>query len=310
MEQQNDALARRVLSVLRSERKKLGRLMEKLLEERREVRDKERYRLMGELLKYNLSSVKRGDRSVSLTGFDGKTMHVDLDPMLGPRENMQSYFQQYRKLKRREEFIDRKISFEERRAAALNELMELVHSGRAISINHSPLQLVERIDPGLLTMGLQTRVRRLFFTEQTKRRDEKKNERFLRFSSKSGKTILVGRNARENDELTVRVARGNDLWFHVETGSGSHVILRYEKGAAFQDADIIDAAILALYFSSYRNEKSGNVVYAQRKYVRKPKNKPAGYVLYHNNKTKHVHVDQRVLQRLLDSRPEGLLLQS
>ena len=124
-----------------------------------------------------------------------------------------------------------------------------------------------------------------------------------------GKTILVGRNARENDELTVRIARGNDLWFHVETGSGSHVILRYDRSDGFQDADIVDAAMLALYFSNYRNEKSGDVVYTQRKYIRKPKNKPAGYVTYHNNKTKHILVDQAVLDRLLDSKPEGLRLQ-
>ena len=307
--QQNDALARKILSVLRRERKKLVRLMNKLLEEQREVRDKERYRLMGELLKYNLSRVSRGDRSAALTGFDGKPMHVDLDPMLGPRENMDRYFQQYRKLKRREEFIDRKIGFEEKRTAALDELMELVCRGEAISVTRSPLQLVESIDPGLLTRGLQERVRRVFYPEQAPGRDEKKKEKLLRFSSKSGKTILVGRNARENDELTLRVARGNDLWFHVETGSGSHVILRYDRGGGFQDADIVDAAMLALYFSNFRNEKSGDVVYTQRKYIRKPKNKPVGYVTYHNNKTKHIRVDQHVLQRLLDSRPGGLMLQ-
>jgi|GEM_PF-1617471 len=307
--QQNDALARKILSVLRRERKKLVRLMEKLLEEQREVRDKEQYKLMGELLKYNLSRVKRGDRSVSLTGFDGKPMHVDLDPMLGPRENMNRYFQQYRKLKRREEVIDRKIGFEEKRTAALDELMDLVHRGEAISINRSPLQFVESIDPDLLTRGLQERVRRIFYPEQTLQRDEKKKEKFLRFNSKSGKTILIGRNARENDELTLRVARGNDLWLHVETGSGSHVILRYDRGSGFQDADIVDAAMLALYFSNFRNEKSGDVVYTQRKYIRKSKNKPAGYVTYHNNKTKHIRVDQHVLQRLLDSRPGGLMLQ-
>ena len=304
----NNGLAKKILSVLREERKKLIRLMEKLLEEQCEARDREQYKLSGELLKYNLSRVKRGDVSVSLTGFDGKSTHVDLDPMLGPRENMDRYFQQYRKLKRREEVIDQKIDFEKKRSAKLDELLDLVHSGEAISINRSPLQFVKSIDPDLLGRRLQERVRRIFFPEKTASRGEMKKVKFLRFHSKSGKTILVGRNAREN-ELTVRIARGNDLWFHVETGSGSHVILRYDRSDGFQDADIVDAAMLALYFSNYRNEKSGDVVYTQRKYIRKPKNKPAGYVTYHNNKTKHILVDQAVLDRLLDSKPEGLRLQ-
>jgi predicted ribosome quality control (RQC) complex YloA/Tae2 family protein len=306
--QQNGALARKILSVMRGERKKLGRLLEKLLDEQREVRDKDRYRLQGELLKYNLSRVPRGEQSITLTGFDGEAFTVELDPMLGPRENMDRYFQHYRKLKRREEFIDQKIVFEEKRLGALDELMDLVRKGEAISITRSPVQFVESIDPGVLTRGFQERVRRVFFTEQPSLKDEKKAEAFLRFTSKNGKTMLVGRNARENEELTLRMARGNDLWFHVETGSGSHVILRYDRGGEFQDDDIVDAAMLALYFSHYRNAKSGDIVYTHCKYIRKPKNKPSGYVTYHNNKIKRIHFDERVLQRLLDSRPQGLML--
>jgi len=309
IEQQNSVLRRKTLSVLRGEQKKLHRLMDKLQEEQHEAKERERFRLMGELLKYNLSRVKKGNRSVTLTGFDGKEVQLDLDPTLGPRENMDRYFQQYGKLKRRAEFIEQKIAFEKTRLAALEKLMAVVRCGEAVSITHSPLQFVESIDGDLLGRGLQDRVRRVFYPVQVRRREENKEQKFLRFCSKSGKTILVGRNARENDELTLRTARGNDLWFHVETGSGSHVILRYDRQGEFQDADIVDAAMLALYFSRYRNEKSGDVVYTRRKFVRKPKNKPAGYVTYHNNKSKHIRVDDKVLGRLLDSRPQGLMLQ-
>jgi predicted ribosome quality control (RQC) complex YloA/Tae2 family protein len=309
VEQQNSVLRRKTLSVLRGEQKKLHRLMDKLQEEQHEARERERFRLMGELLKYNLSRVKKGDRSVTLTGFDGRATQIDLDPTLGPRENMDRCFQQYGKLKRRAEFIEQKVAFEKARSAALEKLMAAVRSGEVVSITRSPLKFVESMDSDLLGRGLQERVRRVFYPVQVRRREENKEQKFLRFCSKSGKTILVGRNARENDELTLRTARGNDLWFHVETGSGSHVILRYDRQGQFQDADIVDAAMLALYFSKYRNEKSGDVVYTRRKFVRKPKNKPAGYVTYHNNKTKHIHVDEKVLGRLLDSRPQGLMLQ-
>jgi predicted ribosome quality control (RQC) complex YloA/Tae2 family protein len=316
LEQQNRAIERKTLSVLRGERKKLGRLMDKLLEEQRDVAQKDLYRHMGELLKYNLPSLKKGQTSVSLAGFDGKPVRVDLDPRLGPRENMEALFQRYRKLKRREEFIDAKIAFEKKRSQALDELIEEVRSGGAVSMNSSPLRFVENMDVDLLTKGLQQRLRRAFWLDPARRgqdpvrnRDKEKVQKHLSFHSISGKHILVGRNARENDELTMRMARGNDLWFHVETGSGSHVILRHDRGSDFQDADILDAAMLALYFSNYRNKESGDVVYTLRKYVRKPKKSPAGHVTYHNNKTKHVRIDQRVLDRLLDSRPRGLALQ-
>jgi predicted ribosome quality control (RQC) complex YloA/Tae2 family protein len=309
IEQKNSVLRRKTLSALRGEQKKLHRLMDKLQEEQHEAKERERFRLMGELLKYNLSRVKKGDRSVTLTGFDGKATKLELDPTLGPRENMDRYFQQYGKLKRRAVFIEQKIAFEKARSAALEKLMDVVRCGNAVSITRSPLQFVESMDSDLLGRGFQDRVRRVFYPVKAQRREENKEQKFLRFYSKSGKTILVGRNARENDELTLRIARGNDLWFHVEVGSGSHVILRYDRQGEFQDADIVDAAMLALYFSKYRNEKSGDIVYTRRKFVRKPKNKPAGYVTYHNNKTKHIRVDEKVLGRLLDSRPQGLMLQ-
>jgi predicted ribosome quality control (RQC) complex YloA/Tae2 family protein len=304
--QYNSALSRRVESVLRGEQKKLARLKDKLLKELEETRNREDYRLKGDLLKYNLSLVKRGERSVWIDGFDGNPVLVELDPMLGPRENMERYFMQYRKLKRRGDFIDRKIEFEKKRASALHELLQRVRVGEAVTITRPPLDFVEGMDTELLGRGLQGRVRRIFFPERVNRRDDAKQQKFLRFHSKTGKTILVGRNARENDDLTLRTARGNDIWFHVETGTGSHVILRYDSGRDIQDADIVDAAMLALHFSNFRNDKSGDVVYTYRKYIRKPKDKPAGFVTYHHHKTKHIRTDQQVLGRLLDSKPQGL----
>ena len=121
----------------------------------------------------------------------------------------------------------------------------------------------------------------------------------MEFTTRSGKKILVGRNARSNEELSINAARGNDMWFHVESGSGSHVILRYEKRGSFHAEDIIDAAILALYFSKLRKEKKGDVVYTFCKYVKKPKNSKTGVVTYYNNKTRFISLDTEVLTGLL-----------
>jgi predicted ribosome quality control (RQC) complex YloA/Tae2 family protein len=310
IETRNRILAAEVARILRVERKKITRLLNKLHAEVAEVKDKERFREMGELLKYSLNDIRRGDSSACLTGFDGNPVTVDLDPVLGPLENMNRYFQRYKKLKRREAVIGNKIAYEERRLAMLDELIEKVGSGNALSISRQPLQFIDAMDAGVLTRGLQDRIRKLFYPVQKAGRDSIRGRagKFLRFTTRSGKTVLVGRNGRENEELTLRRARGNDLWFHVEAGPGSHVILRYDKKTDFHDSDIIDACMLALYFSPSRRRESADIVYTHRKHVRKPKGTPDGYVTYHKNKTKHVVLDDSVLKHLLDSKPQAMEL--
>ena len=126
----------------------------------------------------------------------------------------------------------------------------------------------------------------------------------MEFSSSTGKKIFVGRNASENEELSIRVARGNDLWFHVESGAGSHVILRYEKSGSFQPEDLDDAAALALYFSKLRSERKGEVVYTFCKHLKKPKNSKPGTVIYFNNKTRFITLDDNVPARLGKHAPQ------
>jgi len=307
--QQNQVIARRVLPVLRTERKKVQRLIEKLSDEQREVQEKELYRMKGELLKYHLQGIEKGAVSVVLTGFNGDPVEVDLDPLLSPQENMNRYFNWYKKLKRREEVLGHKMSFERRRLAMLGDLLERVQGGSELSITDSPTVFIGSLDTGVLTVAFQEKIRRLFYPKEKGFKGDVRAESFLRFTSRTGKIILVGRNARENDELTLRRARGNDLWFHVETGPGSHVILRYERQGVFQDSDIVDAAMLALYFSPNRRNRGGNVVYAYRKNVRKLRGSPPGTVTFHSNRTKHILFDDAVLGRLLDSRPPGMIME-
>jgi len=166
MLQQEVAVARRVLSIVKGERRKVQRLIDKLLVERQEVQDKDRYRKWGELLKYNLGSIRRGQRSATLSGFNSESVTVELDPLLGPQENMNRYFQRYQKLKRREAVIDRKIDFEQRRLGALDALMDHVQKGDALSMKDPPSLFVESIDTGLLTKALQEKMRRHFYPGQ------------------------------------------------------------------------------------------------------------------------------------------------
>lgn len=129
-------------------------------------------------------------------------------------------------------------------------------------------------------------------------------ENFRRFVSAEGYPIWVGRNNEQNDRLTMRLANGNDLWLHVGGGRpGSHVIVRLPKQKTASLETLLDAAVLAVHFSKARGAARLEVVYTQKKHVRKPKGLPAGAVVPSQTRSVTVHLDAERLQRLLASQP-------
>lgn len=126
-----------------------------------------------------------------------------------------------------------------------------------------------------------------------------------RFRSVEDYEILVGRTREDNDRLTLRIARGNDVWLHVGGGrTGSHVVVRLPKGRTASLETLLDAGTLAVHFSKVRGERSVDVVYTLAKNVRKPKGLPPGAVVPAHTKTLVVRLDPERLQRLLASAPQ------
>jgi predicted ribosome quality control (RQC) complex YloA/Tae2 family protein len=111
----------------------------------------------------------------------------------------------------------------------------------------------------------------------------------------------VGRNSRENEELTFGLARSHDLWLHASGTSGSHVVLRLEKGAEIRKESLLDAATLALQYSDLRKSGQGEVLYTYRKHVRKPRGAKPGLVTVTQDKHLYVKLDQKRLKRLKES---------
>ena len=122
---------------------------------------------------------------------------------------------------------------------------------------------------------------------------------FKSFTSSRGLEIRVGRTAKDNDALTLRHARGNDLWLHTADVPGSHVILRLERKVEAHPEDILDAAILATYFSPARGKDRVPVHVVFRKHVSKPKGAKPGLVTLSGGKSVTVRDDPQRLQRLL-----------
>ena len=120
------------------------------------------------------------------------------------------------------------------------------------------------------------------------------------FHSRNGARILVGRSARDNDTLTLRVARGNDLWLHTRDAKGAHVVIP-GAGDAPDSTVLGDAALLAAHFSSFRGADGVEVAWTRCKYVRKPRGAPAGSVLVTQEKTLRVRLEPERLAELLRS---------
>ncbi len=108
----------------------------------------------------------------------------------------------------------------------------------------------------------------------------------------------MGRNARENEALTFKMARSDDLWLHARGTPGSHVVVRLEKGANPLPETIKDAATLALQYSDLKKSGKGEVIYTKRKWVRKVKGQSPGTVTVTQEKTIFVQLDRARLDRL------------
>jgi len=108
----------------------------------------------------------------------------------------------------------------------------------------------------------------------------------------------VGRNARENEELSLKFAKSDDLWLHAQGTPGSHVVVRLEKGSDPPPETIKDAATLALLYSDLKKSGKGEVIYTRRKYVRKAKGQPPGTVTVTQEKAIFVTLDKTRLQAL------------
>ncbi|MDD4849537.1 MAG: NFACT RNA binding domain-containing protein [Gemmiger sp.] len=192
-------------------------------------------RLYGELLQANLWAAQKGDRKVTVQNYyTGQDVTIPLDPRLGPNENAQKYFKDYKK----------------RQTAAVMLEKLLAEGAGEIEYLATVLYEVESA-PGEQALGeIRAELKSQGYLKYYKQRDKKqKPADFLRYTSSDGFEILVGRNNLQNDKLTLHTARGRDVWFHVQKAPGSHAVVLC-RGEAVPDATRQEAAELAVIHSS------------------------------------------------------------
>ena len=270
VKQQASELIRRVENELQKNRHKLKKQKKELLA----TDNAEEFRQKGELLTTFLHQVPNDQDQVTLDNYyTNQPITIALDKALTPSQNAQRYFKRYQKLKEAVKYLTELI--EETKATILYlESVETV-------LNQAGLEEIAEIREELIQTGF---IRR---RQREKIHKRKKPEQYL---ASDGKTIIyVGRNNLQNEELTFKMARKEELWFHAKDIPGSHVVISGNLDPS--DEVKTDAAELAAYFSKGRLSNLVQVDMIEVKKLNKPTGGKPGFVTYTGQKTLRVTPD-------------------
>lgn len=275
--QQASDLIHRVQSELEKNIKKLAKQQDELLA----TENAEEFRQKGELLTTYLSMVPNNQDVVVLDNYyTNQTIEISLDRALTPNQNAQRYFKKYQKLKEAVKHLKGIISDTENTITYLESV--------ETSLNHASMEDINDIREELVETGF---IKRRAHDKQHKR---KKPEQYL---ASDGKTIImVGRNNLQNDELTFKMARKGELWFHAKDIPGSHVLIRDNLNPS--DEVKTDAAELAAYYSKARLSNLVQVDMTEAKKLNKPSGTKPGFVTYTGQKTLRVTPTQGKIDSL------------
>jgi predicted ribosome quality control (RQC) complex YloA/Tae2 family protein len=302
-------LGRRVAQALRKQRASLEKKLALVEADLAAQAEAELLSKQGELLKAHLREVKAGQGAITLRDFaSGEPVEVPLDPKLAPSANLEQIFKRARKAEKRARKAATDVDAVRERIAALEALAaEATAAGEgealaAFAARPEVARLLERFAPAPAAAAApeapKKRVFRLGKTELAARLSPKI------YKTLDGLEIWVGKNDEGNDLLTTRLARGNDLFFHLEGSPGSHVILRTEGKSDPPSESLLDAAELAVEFSKAKHAGRASVHIAAVKDISKPSGAKPGLVYVHRGRTIQLRRDPKRLERVLASRTD------
>lgn len=315
------AWARRLL---RQARDRVTRRMDKLAVELALHRQATAQRQMGEILVAHQRAVPRGAAEAVLPdpyGPPGATRTIPLDPALSAAGNAERYFRRARRGARGEALTAERLAASRReldRIGDLEKVLEDAASPEALDALAAAVRRLGRVPgPRFRVPGPQVEVKprpsgrssarggRPAAEGRGRDRGDAVARLARRFLSSDGFPILVGRNNAANDELTLHVARPDDLWLHVEGHGGSHVVIRRGDRPEVPRQTLLEAAQLAAYYSQARGQRKVPVHYTLRKYVRKPKGAKPGLVTITQEKAILATPDPALVRRLAAAAGEG-----
>ncbi len=249
------------------------------------TQDRDKLRIQGDLITANLYRMERGRSRLECENYyeDNAPAVIPLDPLLTPQQNAAKYYKRYAKAKTAETYL------REQMALAKRDLEYL----------ESVLAEIRQAETEQDFLDIRSELREAgFLKKQGKARQAKSRPAApWEFRTASGLRVLVGRNNRQNDKLTLKDADRRDLWFHTQKIHGSHVLLRCAGQSPAQE-DIVQAAMLAAWFSQARESGNVPVDYTEVRNVKKPAGARPGMVIYHTCRTVRVTPEEAAVKEL------------
>ena len=283
-----NTLLKLILDALKKYNKRLANINEKL----HECDDMEKYRIYGELITANLYKIpNKNSEEIELENYydNNNKILIKLDKRYSPSINAKRFFKKYSKLKNALAIVSEQkkdtlkeldyiesIVYELENSSTVDELTTIFEE---ISENDIFKEKTSKTD--------NTKKSKIKKSKLTKNKEVSFNP--IKYNV-DGYTVLVGRNNKENDYLTLKYANKNDLWFHTKDFHGSHTILKIDNSKPYPNSDILVAvAKIAAKHSKAKNSSNVPVDYCEVKYVKKPSGARPGLVIYTNNKTLSVN---------------------
>ncbi len=251
--------------------------IEKLTKELRQTEKKDKFKIKGELIQANMYNMKKGETLLkTINYYDNTEIEIVLDPKKDPIENMEKYFTKYKKLRKSVPHINKQIDSAKQEVQYFEELLH--------QIENATLKDIEEIKDELEDKKY---IRKKITSKKVKK---KKKPNFDTYFDEDGIEIVVGKNNIQNEFITHKLAKHNEMWFHVKSNSGSHVLVRSTN--PLSETTIRTASQLAAYHSKSKNSSSVPVDYVQVRYVKKVPGRIGSFVTYKNNKTIYIDPDQ------------------
>ena len=269
MRQKGQAVRKTVSNLCQRLTRKMA-IQEKELEE---TYDRERLRQLGDIVTANLHRITKGQTVLEAEDFydeDMKVISIPLSVLLSPQQNAAKFYKDYTRMKNAEKELTRQLALGREELSYLKSVLEELD--RAATEQELEEIRQELRDGGYLKQ------------DHSKKRMKQSKVPPMRFESTDGYPIYVGRNNRQNDELTFKLARKDDLWLHASKVHGSHVIISC-GGTTPPDDTITQAAQLAAYYSEHTGGQNLPVDVTPVKQVKKVPSAKPGMVIYHTYRT-------------------------
>ncbi len=286
---QNERIRQKSSDITRLITNAKARILKKMTLQREELSNSEKseaLKQMGDLITANIYQIKRGQERVSVINYYDEqcpTVEIELDGRLSPSQNAQRYYKKYNKAKTAKIELTKQIEL----SKAELEYIETVFD--ALEKAETENDLVEIRDE-LYHSGYASRMKNYSATKTS-------SPTPLKFVTSGGYTVLCGKNNKQNDYITTKVARKKDWWFHVKNLPGSHVLMQCD-GEEPSERDFTEACEIAAFYSK-ANGNNIAVDYTHAKEVKKPVGSKPGYVIYHINWTAYVTPDEKRINEML-----------